>query len=393
MLTTLALMSFWIWDTHTMPPGFRRPEFELKQIHWLADKKTQLNFWVETELEPRPSEEALATLFSALTTKKSPEGSLDPEASVLDIERKYLGEPPKPPSGDRTLNVVVGNIPPFKRQDGTQVTFDGFFNAFDQLSEATAMAKYKQHSNERNIVYVNSGQNLASQYMAGVVVHELAHLIVHGRDSDHEDDAWFNEMIGEAAMQMTGYFSDAALVDRYRVNTTGIPVIGSEYASHYGAVSMFAEYLLSHYPPENFSRLVHHHGNAIDRIQVAYGDTWNGLFADYVRWLYEQDPPTRFAAKETRFLVAEHERINELQISPTGVAYVKERPNLDELAIARVPAACASSTNMLRMRSVKSEDRSAYALWIESTPPCPASWDKKLKRADPFVVGLKYPIR
>src|SRR4051812_25460238 len=129
LMLTLALMSFWIWDTHVMPPTFRRPEFELKQVHLLADKKTQVNFWVERAQEKPPSDEALTAFFSTLI-KKSPKGSLDPEEGVLAIERKYLGEPPKPPSGDRTLNVVVASIPPFKRSDGKLSTFDGFFNAF-----------------------------------------------------------------------------------------------------------------------------------------------------------------------------------------------------------------------------------------------------------------------
>ncbi|MBI3543863.1 MAG: hypothetical protein HY075_11375, partial [Deltaproteobacteria bacterium] len=196
---------FWVWDLTVMPPAFRQPTFTKVGEAPLAGNE-KVSVWVEDGLGAHaPTPEQLGALVPLY-------------ARAIDLERGTFGAQPTPPSRDRDFHVLIAAIPPYESH-GRKFGFDGFFNAFDQLSEKDAREQ-GQHSNERNIIYVNALQDVNGDYMRAVVVHELNHLITHGQYDGEKNalDPWVNEMLGESAMQLAGYFTDVKHVQAYRAH-------------------------------------------------------------------------------------------------------------------------------------------------------------------------------
>jgi hypothetical protein len=364
----LALSSFWVWDLRVMPPAFRKPEFRLAAT--APAGADHLNVWVENGLGERdPSPRAIEHLTRAFA---------DESKGALAIERRAFGPQPTPPSKDRDVHLVIASLPPFEK-NGKKFGFDGYFNAFDQLTEADAAAQ-GQHSNERDIIYVNALQDLDSDYMRGVIAHELAHLITHGP----ERESWFNEMLGEAAMQMTGYFTDLRHVDSYRAHPEW-PLAVTGYGVSYGGVSLLAEYLLARFGDERFGRLATAPGGTFAKFENVYGMRWSNLFEGYARWLFEQKPPSRFVG--TR--VPTRKLAGPFKLPPSGVVYLEAGGGAPVLEITAVPQSCASSRSVIRLAPVTRQsfvDENAYAAWVESEPPCAANQGGAKSESDAFVI-------
>ena len=358
LLSLCAFLHFWVWDLTVMPPGFRHPEFALHS----SDKLTtdQLHLWVEKDLGAyAPSPSTLDYLRLRLTI-------------AVETEREIFGQQPVSPSGDRDIHVLIAALPPYEK-NGKKFGFDGFFNVFDQMTETQAQT-HGQHSNERNIVYLNALHDLNDLYMHGVAVHELNHLLTHGQYDEEKNplDPWLNEMLGEAAMQLTGYYTDLNHVERYRAHPEW-PIAVNGYGLSYGAVSLFAEYLALRFGKTPLGKIAPAVGNGFERLEAVYGVSWNELFADYAQWLFEQDPPSQFNGE----LVATHELSPTLLIGPTAITFIagEVREAEKEFEITAVPPACGSSRNVIRSSFVshaKNKQHTATALWIESTPPCAA---------------------
>ena len=343
-----------------MPPGFRNPEFELHSSDKLITD--HLHLWVEKDLGAHtPSTSTLDYLRLRLTV-------------ALETEREIFGRQPVSPSGDRDIHVIVAALPPYEK-NGKKFGFDGFFNVFDQMSEAVAQT-HGQHSNERNIVYLNALHDLNDLYMHGVAAHELNHLLTHGQYDEEKNplDPWLGEMLGEAAMQLTGYYTDTGHVARYRAHPEW-PIAVNGYGLSYGAVSLFAEYLSFRFGYAPLGKLAPANGNGFERIETVYGVNWAELFSGYAKWLFEQDPRSGFAGNP----VATREPRSSISIGPTAITYVSgEAIKAEkEFQITAVPPACGSSQNVIRSSFVtdanENERRTATAIWIESTPPCAAS--------------------
>lgn len=346
-----ATERFWVWDLTVMPPGFRQPEFEL----YSSDKLTvdNVNVWVEKDLgRYAPTPDTLEYLRLRVTV-------------MIELERELFGRQPTPPNGNRDFNIMIASLPPYEK-NGKKFGFDGFFNVFDQLTEAQALEQ-GQHSNERNIVYVNAIHDVGTPYMHGVLAHELNHLITHGQYNEETNalDPWLNEMLGEAAMQLTSYYTDQAHVDAYRAHPEW-PLAVNGYGLSYGGASLFAEYLMRRFDQKLIGKLAPATGNAFKRLEAVYGMDWNVLFEGYVRWLYEQQPPSHFAAGA----LAVREASDALSIGTTGIAFVSDLSvTAENFKITAVPASCTGSRNMLRTAVLNGKNR-ATAIWIESTPPC-----------------------
>ncbi|MBI3554733.1 MAG: hypothetical protein HY074_00550 [Deltaproteobacteria bacterium] len=345
---------YWVWDLTVMPPGFRQPQFTHVGEAQLSSERLQL--WVENELgEHKPAQGNIVELLPLY-------------AKFIDTERAIFGHQPTPPSKDRDIHVLIAAIPPYEK-NGKKFGFDGFFNAYDQLTEAQA-AEQSQHSNERNIVYVNALQPVNSDYMRGVVAHELNHLITHGQYDGEANalDPWLNEMLGEAAMQLTGYFTDNRHVDAYRAHTEW-PLAVMQYGISYGGLSLLAEYLMTHYDRALIGHLAPAQGDGFARLASVYGQPWNQLFADYARWLFEQKPGSGFAGAP----VMVRQPSGQMQLGPSGVLYLPAGFSPKKLSITSTPKACVQSTNVLRTSVVRRTDLEATALWVQSTPPCAAA--------------------
>ena len=360
LATTPALAGeskFWVWDLTVMPPAFRQPRFT--HAGEVRLDKDSMQLWIEDGLAAHTPTPAVVA------------GLLPLYAKFIETERTIFGLQPTPPSKDRDLHIVVAAIPPYSH-DGKTFGFDGFFNAFDQLTEAEAV-ELGQHSNEKNIVYVNALQDVNSDYMRGVVAHELNHLVTHGQyDAETNPlDPWLNEMLGEAAMQLTGYFTDTRHVDAYRAHTEW-PLAVLQYGVSYGGLSLLSEYLMTQFEHGLIGKIAPAHGDGFARLSVVYGQPWNQLFEGYVRWLFEQTPRSAFPGAP----VAVRLPTDIMQLGPSGVLYLPADFALTaepKLAITAVPKACLASKNVIRTSVVHRDQAQALALWVESTPPCAAA--------------------
>lgn len=349
---------FWVWDLTVMPPGFRQPVFELYSSDKLSTDNVHV--WVEKELGAHtPTPTALDYLRLRATT-------------MIELQRDTFGLQPISPSGSRDFNILITALPPYEK-NGKKFGFDGFFNIFDQLTEPEAQ-KLGQHSNELNVVYVNALHDVSTPYMHGVLSHELNHLITHGQYDEQANplDPWLNEMLGEAAMQMTGHFTDLGHVERYRQNPEW-PLAVNGYGISYGATSLFGEFLIVSYGHKPVGKIAPAQGSAFARLESVYKTAWSELFARYVAWLYEQTPRSQFGSSR----VVTREPADEHYVGATGVVFLTDLAlTAEDFRVTAAPAACTGSRNVVRSTVLthvgENGETRANAVWVESTPPCAA---------------------
>lgn len=221
---------FWVWDLNVMPPGFRRATATLRASGPRSMVYVENAFW-KKQIEP-----AYVERLTKLLEQASPIGAVRSEMGVVPYEESVFGPLPKRASGDDRLIVLFANLGKYKDHE-----FDGFFNAYDQMTEAEAV-KEEQHSNEANIIYLN-GLRQNETYTNGVIAHELQHLLAHDPSGATQKDSWLSESIAEGAMLLTGHFSDQLHVNRFARNTGTSPLVSPTYVT-YGPQMLFASFLL-----------------------------------------------------------------------------------------------------------------------------------------------------
>lgn len=263
---------FWAWDFAIMPPG---PKMVHATLRGLGDKA---QIWVDDAAFDHTVSNADVGTLSARLEQQSPPGSVNPTRSVVDINTTYFGAPPSTIDPDPRVTVL---LTPFATFNGTSM--DGYFNAFDQMPDSESWGQYQQHSNERNIIYLNTaGSPIASDYMQGVLAHEMSHLQQFGRAP--EQAGWIGETLGEVAMAVNGYNTDFGHVARHQRKPSN-PVESDTYVD-YGAAFLFGTYLLERYGAGFISALSGESGNgraAIERTLAATGssDTFSSLITDW----------------------------------------------------------------------------------------------------------------
>jgi hypothetical protein len=222
---------FWVWDLNVMPPAFRRAEATLRA----QGKRTLI--YVEKKYSAEQISPAYIERLETTLEHACPPGSLCPQEGVVPFEEAHFGALPNRFSApDNRLVVLFADLGKYKDHE-----FDGFFNSYDQISEAEAQRE-QQHSNEGNLIYIN-GLRRDENYTNGVIAHELQHLLVHDPSGRSTKDSWLSETLAEGAMLTTGYFSDQAHVDRFTKSTGNSPLVSTTYVS-YGPQLLFASFLL-----------------------------------------------------------------------------------------------------------------------------------------------------
>ena len=222
--------SFWVWDLSVMPPGFRRAEATLRVVGKRSLIYVEDSLW-QTQIQPDYAER-----LNELLENTMPAGSLATNQGLVSFEENLFGSLPKRINPDDRLIVLFANLGQYKDHQ-----FDGFFNAYDQQTEAEARLE-GQHSNESNIIYIN-GFRGSETYTNGVIAHELQHLLESSQDKEETADSWLSETIAEGAMLVTGHFADQLHVNRFAKSSGEFPLVSSSYVS-YGPQILFASFLL-----------------------------------------------------------------------------------------------------------------------------------------------------
>lgn len=224
--------SFWRWDFAAMPPGFKKIDATCRAVG-----KNAFIFVDDKEWNKTVKKEDILKLKDVFENK-TPDGSVNKNQGIFDIESRIFGNPPDVIDREPRVYLLISDMGKYNGNG-----FDGYFNPFDEMPEKDAWEKYHQHSNEVEILYLNSGSNetpIASDYMLSVTAHELQHLIHFNYDATEE--SWINESCSEAAMTATGYFTDIKHLKHYADNPSS-PLIVTDYVD-YGACLLWGTFLM-----------------------------------------------------------------------------------------------------------------------------------------------------
>ena len=160
----------------------------------------------------------------------------------------------------------------------------GYFSASDEYPR-----EVYPFSNEREIFYMNTRSfSVGSTAYLGTLAHELQHA-VHWA-SDPGEETWVNEGLSEVAKNLAGYglsFISYFIASPATTLTTWPSNRGSTLP-HYGAASLFMEYLARHYGGhDNLSGLVARPEDGIEGItaylqSLGYEVTFQEVFRDWL---------------------------------------------------------------------------------------------------------------
>ena len=318
-----AQRDFWAWDFAVMPPA---PKVVHATLRALGDRS---QIWVDDSAYGQSVSAADVAALGDRLERHAPSGAVDPTRGIVDIDTAYFGPPPTGIDPDPRVTVLVT---PFATFNGTSM--DGYFNAFDQMPDSESWQKYQQHSNERNVIYLNAaGAPISGDYMQGVLAHELSHLLQYGRAP--EQSSWLGETLAEVAMAVNGYHTDHSHVARHQRKPSS-PVESETYVD-YGAAYLLGTFMLERYGAGFITALAAHEGNgrgAIDATLRECGstDTFQSLIGDWAVANYADargavGPGRHYASLDVpapaETVVSSTEAHAEGSLRPTGVAYIR----------------------------------------------------------------------
>jgi hypothetical protein len=221
---------FWVSHLGTDSPSFRLAKASLRatgnrSLIYVEDK-----IW-GGELTP----DFLSHLQWRLEVEL-PAGALVKGKGLLPFEESLFGPLPSKRPGDNRLIVLFADLGRSKGKPR-----ESFFNDFDQLTDAEARTKYRQRSNEANIVYVN-GFRKSALYTTGLVAHELQRLLEGGR-WDSQREAWLSETLAQGAMLLSGLFTQQPQVNELAKNPENHPLVTLSQVSR-GPQLLFSSFLI-----------------------------------------------------------------------------------------------------------------------------------------------------
>ena len=158
----------------------------------------------------------------------------------------------------------------------------GYFSSVDEYPQAV-----HPHSNQREMVYINSRfLRVGSRGYLAVLAHELLHLI-HW-NGDRTEETWVNEGLAEVASSVAGYrpISQDIFLGAPTSSAVNWPLDGSSTV-HYGAASLFFDYLASHYGTrDDLLLLVEEPADGIQGVNsylagLGYSETFRDVFKDW----------------------------------------------------------------------------------------------------------------
>lgn len=257
---------FWVWNTAVMPPKsvlvpttcrFTGPNAYL----YVADD--QWGTYVNDELA--------RSLMVTFEYRATPD-AWDPTVGVFENDQAIFGDIPDTLDNDPRMYVLLVDIPDYINDEGEVFSFDGYFNAYDQMTDeqATRSTFGLYHSNEVEMLYVNSRiRPVTEPYTLGVMAHELQHLIAYNYDTSEE--VWMSESLAEVAMLVNGYFTDTNWVASYAADPS-VPLLTNTASGNYGAYLLWGMYLYEQIGPGFMRVLEEEQRDGISGLETALKD-------------------------------------------------------------------------------------------------------------------------
>ena len=260
--------------TRTLPPNPDCCEVGHRREFFVTDLIQRRNYTVDAELLA-VSENAYwyADVETKLTAQE-----LEQTAEVFEREIRppiveAIGDIWKP-GVDGDPHLVVLHTP--------LAAAAGYFSSSDSYPRAT-----HPHSNESEMI-VMDGDWLrpGSRQYFGVLAHEFQHAVHWNLDIG--EDVWVNEGMSEVATELAGY--EASFVDVFiqypEVQLNYWPDEPRDTIPHYGAATLFVEYLHEHYGGDDgLAELARESGDGVNGVESylsQYGVSFIDVFADWV---------------------------------------------------------------------------------------------------------------
>jgi hypothetical protein len=254
--------AFWTWNLAVMPPGDQQVQATCRgetahSYVYVAD-----DVW-GTDMD-QTAVQAVMQAFEQTTPRDASRG-------LYAIDTQTFGDPPDV-DGDPHITLLYMNIAGYGGY-----SFDGFFRADDELAGST--------SNHREMLHLNAAGSSApaSDYMLGVVIHEMTHLIAYNYDDSEE--GWLSESLAEAPMTMAGYLTDLTAGRHYALDTANTALCVTGQDMDYGAAFLFGSYLWERFGGTVLRALLQDpaHGVAsVDAQLTAAATSFRALFGDFM---------------------------------------------------------------------------------------------------------------
>lgn len=203
--------------------------------------------------------------------EQTPQGSVDPGAGILALERKLFEKDRSPV----TLLLTDNNAP-----------FEGFFTPMDLLPEEEAV-KYGGHSNERPMVHLNAGRikqgTSPAEHLGPIFSHEVQHLFHYQHDQDEE--TWLRELLAQGAMNLTGH-RDVEMELMSKQPPTAPILTGEDEMANYPGLTSFAAHLQKRFGEEFLVRLNRHSANGVESVnavlrEMGTRETFDSVLRDH----------------------------------------------------------------------------------------------------------------
>ncbi len=220
---------FWVWDLSVMPPVD-------VQVSFTCRAKGDYGYvWVEdSQWGTAVNQDQVDAVFNAWEVS-SPADSINPDQGIYQNATSVFGDPPDVFDHDVRINIVFYDIASYQGS-----SFDGFFNAYDEMSDEQAQT-YGRHSNEMEIVNLDCNPSDPSDpYMLGVLSHEFQHMIHWNYDQN--EATWVNEGCSQLSWFLCGYGTDGA-ENRFANNPNNDLTSWDQTTGDYGQVTLFFLYL------------------------------------------------------------------------------------------------------------------------------------------------------
>ena len=193
------------------------------------------------------------------------------EMGIVEMDTTFFGPVPDELDGDEKVIFFYSKLGSY----GSSV-FDGYFSAYNQMTDAESMSADGKHSNECEMLYMSCNPvNPTSESSMAVLSHELQHLIHFGIDPD--EDTWVDEACAEYAMVLYGAPDQiSSFPDEPNDNL----IEWSQAWSDYIQSMMFFVYLSEHYGGSDFIQdIVENQDNSYTGINNALAS--NGFSQDF----------------------------------------------------------------------------------------------------------------
>ncbi len=152
------------------------------------------------------------------------------------------------------------------------------------------------HSNQREMLYMDTAAlALGSDSYLGTLAHEFTHAIQFWADPTEE--TWVNEGLAEFGRRIAGYSPvfEASFLSSPQTSLTVWPVVLAGGAVHYGAASLFMDYLADRYGVDSLRFLLEEPANSTRGVdeylrKMDAGKSFQNIFADWIVANYLDDP-------------------------------------------------------------------------------------------------------